>query len=108
MSKNQPLNCVENENLDHDGMMQVNEILERTYCENPSYIKVLVRALVNAEGKTTINGKWEVKTVYLTGSEVKKFYQDEKVIRYILSKIIGKPFRLAFKDRHNLQLIVLK
>lgn len=86
----------------------VMQVLGKVYCENPEYIKTLVKALINTEGKMSLNGKWEIKTIYLTGSEVRKFYQDEKVIKYILSQILKKPFRLAFKDRHNLQLVVLK
>jgi len=93
-------------NLVEDDPMR--QILKRVYCENPEYVEMLVNTLVDMEGKESINGKWIIKTVYLSGSEIRKFYQDEKVIKYILSQILKRPFKLSFKDRHNLQLIVLK
>ncbi|MFH8120477.1 MAG: hypothetical protein QXS37_06750, partial [Candidatus Aenigmatarchaeota archaeon] len=97
------------QSLEDDPMTQILEkVLEEKYCENPSYVKVLIKALINTDGKESINGKWVIKTVYLSGSEIRKFYQNERVIRYILSQILKRPFKLGFKDRHNLQLIVLK
>ncbi|MEM2293263.1 MAG: hypothetical protein QXX41_08305 [Nitrososphaerota archaeon] len=109
MSKNQPLNPVKTESVEDDPMKQtIEEILERVYCENPEYVKVLVKAILNAKEKESLNGKWTIRTVYLSGSEIRKFYRDEKVIRYILSKILQRPFKLSFKDRHNLQLVILK